>query len=356
VDIPKSTVSLLEKNKYHFMGAIHALEHGMIALFPLLVLCDRNDIGGISCPFHEQTEHASVFVYDGYPGGVGLSKEAYEKIDALLQQTRVTVESCQCDTGCPSCVHSPKCGSGNRPIDKRACLYLLADILERENTSEEPGYNQTISPLYIPQSITKDTTTQVLIKKGLDILPEKYGVFDLETIRSAEEVGGWGRVDKMGVSVGVVYDSELDGCVTYLEHEIDRLIDHLCSLNLVVGFNNKRFDNRVLSAYTDIDLSRLPSLDLLEEVHSQLGYRLSLNRIAEHTLGTKKTADGLQALKWYKEGRIDLIRHYCQKDVEITRNLFYHGLEQGFFLFANKAKQKVRLPLTLEATISKILK
>jgi len=80
-----------------------------------------------------------------------------------------------------------------------------------------------------------------------------------------------------------------------------------------------------------------------------------VNRLAESTLGIEKTADGLQALKWYKEGKIDLIQQYCRKDVEITRDLLYHGLERGYFLFTNRAKQKVRLPLALDETIATIL-
>ena len=104
-----------------------------------------------------------------------------------------------------------------------------------------------------------------------------------------------------------------------------------------------------------MNLSQLPTLDLLEEVHNCLGYRLSLNRLAEQTLGKQKTADGLQALAWYKEGRIDLIQSYCRKDVEITRDILYYALEQGFLLFTNKAKQVVRLPLALDTAIEKIL-
>lgn len=356
LDIPQAVVSLLEQERRHFMGAIHALEHAMIALFPLLVLCDRNDIGGISCPLHEQTEMASIFVYDGYPGGVGLAKEAYRKMDSLLIQTEQTIASCGCETGCPSCVHSPKCGSGNRPIDKSACLFLLAEILRETSTKGEEEnktdhFNTPVPMTFAP--ILRDKPSQ---HKGLDVLPARYGVFDLETIRSAEEVGGWTNTHKMGVSVAVVYDSEINDFVSYLEHEVDKLIHHLTSLDLVVGFNNKRFDNRVLSAYTGVQLERLPTLDLLEEIHNYLGYRLSLDRLAQQTLGTRKTADGLQALAWYKEGRIDLIQHYCKKDVEITRDILYYALEQGFLLFANKAKQVVRLPLALDAVIEKILK
>ena len=356
LEIDPETVAEIERDQYHFMGAIHALEHAMIALFPLLVLCDRNDIGGISCPLHDQTEQATVFIYDGYPGGVGLAREAYEKINTLLEQTKTTVELCPCQTGCPSCVHSPKCGSGNRPIDKKACLVLLSKILSQEKKQLSPP--ATVNPVqpFIATALSNPAAqTAQEHKQGLDALPERFGVFDLETIRSAEEVGGWNRAELMGISVGVLYDSAQDSYFTYLEHEMEAMVEHLCQLDLVVGFNNKRFDNRVLSAYTSINLHGLPNLDLLEEVHNILGYRLSLNRLAEHTLGVQKIGDGLQALQWYKQGRIDLIQHYCKKDVEITKDLLLKGLEQGFFLFTNKAKQTVRLPLSLDQSIVQVL-
>jgi len=357
LDIPQEIVDSLEYEKYHFMGAIHALEHAMIALFPLLVLCDRNDIGGISCPLHNQTEKASIFIYDGYPGGVGLAREAFEKFEDLLLQSRQTIKHCKCDNGCPSCVHSPKCGSGNRPIDKRACLFLLETLLKHRAEKPDKTIKTAVSHYSHGVQSKKDQPDGFIIEEplGLAVLPERYGVFDLETIRSAEEVGGWNQVERMGVSVAVVYDSQLNDYATYLEDEMERFIQHLQSFELVVGFNNKRFDNKVLSAYSTIDLNTLPSLDLLEEVHAYLGYRLSLNSLAEQTLGKAKTADGLQALKWYKEGRLDLICHYCRSDVEITRDLFHYGLEHGFLLFANKAKRQVRLPLTLGASIKKIL-
>jgi len=100
-----------------------------------------------------------------------------------------------------------------------------------------------------------------------------------------------------------------------------------------------------LSTYTSFALDSLPTLDLLEVVKNRLGYRLSLDHLAEQTLGVKKTADGLQALKWYKEGRLDLIIDYCRQDVEITRELFLYGLENGYLLFKNKAGSKVRCPV-----------
>ena len=344
LEIPELIQKEMEENRLHFMGALHALEHAMISMFPLLVLCDRNDIGGISCPTHEQTNIATVFIYDGHPGGIGLSREAFTKFEQLLSRTVQTIRSCPCENGCPSCVHSPKCGSGNRPIDKLACMQLL-ELIYRSKNMVDKNVDEFKNVIMAP-NMTKSKE-----KKGLDVLPAHYGVFDLETIRSADEVGGWQRAEKMGISVAVVYDSQLDGYVIYLEDEIDRLVDHLVSLDLIVGFNNKRFDNRVLSGYSTVQLDALPTIDLLEEVSNHLGYRLSLDRLAEHTLGTKKSADGMQALKWYKEGKIREICEYCRQDVEITKNLFLHGLENGHLLFKNKAGNIVRLPLSLEKTV-----
>lgn len=356
LEVPKSTQVQMEEAQLHFMGALHALEHTMIGMFPLLVLCDRNDIGGISCPEHFQTAEAVVFIYDGHPGGVGLCSEAFDKIKELLKQTEDTIESCDCENGCPSCVHSPKCGSGNRPIDKAACLTLVKLLRTWEGDRFE---NHCFDVLELALQ-KKDATQQWQGSKKTDSsslkFPRNYGVFDLETKFSAEEVGGWHQAHKMGISVAVVYDSISDEFVIYLENEIDKLIKHLFQLELVVGFNNRRFDNSVLSAYTRKDLNKLPTLDLLEVIHERLGYRLSLDRLAQTTLGCEKIANGLQALKWYKQGEIKKISNYCKQDVAITRDLMLYGLKHGFFLFRNKAGKVVRLPIDLESASNREIK
>jgi DEAD/DEAH box helicase domain-containing protein len=361
LEIPEYIVKLIEEKHFHFMGGLHAFEHVMISVFPLLVLCDRNDIGGISCPHHEQTEGATIFIYDGHHGGSGLSAEAFRKSLQLIKRSYQIVDNCTCDNGCPSCVHSPKCGSGNKPIDKHSCLQLVKAVLQSEAIGS--GQVENKNDLEKVEAVRGAERTDLLqfderkdIASCLETLPEHFGVFDLETKYSADEVGGWHRAEKMGVSVGVVYDSLLDGCVTYYEHEIPQLLEHLFKLKLVVGFNNKRFDNRVLSAYTSENLSTLPTLDLLEEVSNHLGYRLSLNALAEHTLGVQKSGDGLQALRWYQEGNFEKLVKYCKKDVEITRDLMLYGLEKGYVLFRNKAKKTVRLPLQLAKSIGQQMK
>jgi len=339
IEIPEAVQKRIEREQYHFMGGIHALEHGAISIFPLLVLCDRNDVGGIAHPFHEQLSRAAVFIYDGYPGGVGLARKAFEKIEELLHLTRKAIGDCPCELGCPSCVHSPKCGSGNRPIDKQSALEILDALLE-SRASAPAGRFQVIESEG-RHFRTKGPERKIAAAEP----PARYGVFDVETQRSAAEVGGWHRADRMGISVAILYDSGSDSFKTYLEKDIPDLISDLQTFDLVVGFNNKRFDNKVLSAYSVFNLASLPTLDIMEVITSRLGYRLSLDRLAEHTLGVKKSANGLQALQWYKEGKMDEIINYCRQDVKITRDIFLFGLKNRYLLFKNKAGSIVRLPV-----------
>ncbi|MDH3394439.1 MAG: DUF1998 domain-containing protein, partial [Desulfobulbaceae bacterium] len=338
IEIPLSLQHRFEAEQRHFMGGIHALEHAAIGVFPLLVLCDRNDIGGIAYPFHPQIAGPAVFIYDGYPGGVGLCRQAFGELADLLATALRSIESCPCETGCPSCVHSPKCGSGNRPIDKEAARLLLHGLLPEGKMQVAVS---AVEPVVDVGSRIEGVKPAGKTGGGL---PRGYGVFDLETKRSAAEVGGWHRAERMGISVGVVYDGETGQMHVYREDEIDRLVAHLQRLELVVGFNNSRFDNKVLSAYTDVDLHALPTLDILVEVKNRLGYRLSLDHLAQHTLGVNKSADGLMALEWYRQGRIDKIIDYCKKDVEITRDILLYGVENGYLLFRNKAGKLVRCP------------
>jgi DEAD/DEAH box helicase domain-containing protein len=113
-----------------FNGAIHAAEHAMISLFPLTVLCDRGDIGGLSTPLHPHTGKSTIFIYDGHPGGVGLTRAGYEQVGSLMDRTRRLLADCDCADGCPACVQSPHCGNANSPLDKAGARQLLAALRE----------------------------------------------------------------------------------------------------------------------------------------------------------------------------------------------------------------------------------
>lgn len=154
---------------------------------------------------------------------------------------------------------------------------------------------------------------------------ERVVVFDVETQRSFEEVGGRSQLHKLGVSAAVAYRYDRDEFLQVTEDDIGRLIDLLLEADLVVGYNVRGFDYDVLRAYTDHDLHALPTLDIMQHLEERLGFRPKLDSVVIPTLNAAKSADGLQALEWWRSGEIDKIITYCQEDVRVTRDLYNFG-------------------------------
>jgi DEAD/DEAH box helicase domain-containing protein len=127
-DLPQKAVDRIASAGLDFHGGLHACEHAAIGILPLFALCDRNDIGGVSTPFHPDTGKAQVFIYDAHPGGIGIAEKGFEMITELWQATLKAVFACPCADGCPSCVQSPKCGNNNQPLDKEAAVILLEEL------------------------------------------------------------------------------------------------------------------------------------------------------------------------------------------------------------------------------------
>ena len=165
--------------------------------------------------------------------------------------------------------------------------------------------------------------------------------FDLETQKSAEEVGGWGNISKMRMSVGVTYSTARGDYKIYGEPQVNDLIAELQRADLVVGFNHLRFDYEVLHGYTAYDLTQLPTLDMLVELQKTLGHRLSLDSIATATFGVEKTAEGLQAISWFKEGKLMEIAEYCCYDVKITKLVYEYGQQQRQLSYNNRFGKKM---------------
>lgn len=407
IEMPAGLLAALVAAERHPQGALHAMEHAAIGLFPLLAICDRWDLGGISYAHHPQLDRPAVFVYDGWPGGVGLARTGYERAEELLERTRDLLAACPCEDGCPACVHSPKCGSGNQPLDKAGALQVLevltgvraltapsaedaavaAEALQarlcahRRSTHAgtrgggplpgdffdapdgppgrdghaggDPARVGDEAARTVPAAVTPEPDPAVHWRWDFPAPSEllapsdgRWLFFDVETLRSADEVGGWGNIRHMGLALAVVLDASTGAFRTYREHESGALVDDLCEADRVVGFNQERFDLEVLRGYAPAPrVAAIRSLDLMVELFGRLGFRPSLGHLAEETLGAAKSADGLQSLRWVKEGRFDLVERYCREDVLLTAALWAHGRARGHLVFRSRTGLRGRIPV-----------
>lgn len=172
-------------------------------------------------------------------------------------------------------------------------------------------------------------------------------VFDIETKKSFDEVGGKSNFDKLGISVVGAHVSGEDRYYAFEEHEIPQFEKMLQGARRVVGFNIHHFDIPVLQPYIGWSLKNLKTLDLMEDVEKGAGFRISLDNLSETTLGAGKSGDGMQALRWYKEGRIEDIKKYCLKDVELTKALWEYGKKNGHVLFYSRSSSgRVAIPVS----------
>lgn len=159
--------------------------------------------------------------------------------------------------------------------------------------------------------------------------------YDVETRLSADEVGGWHNVHLMRVSVAITWSSS-DGFRRWDEPSVPALIDYLSSFDKIISFNGDGFDSRVLSYYGNTSLINMKSFDVLADLKSKLGHNVSLQSIGKATLGSGKSADGLLALQWWKEGKVDLIAGYCQQDVQMLIDIVEFGRDFGYVFFEDR--------------------
>ena len=177
-------------------------------------------------------------------------------------------------------------------------------------------------------------------------MPRDIVYFDLETQRTANDAGGWMRKDNMRMSVGVIFSTATGRYEVFGEAQVNQLIERLRRADLVVGFNVLNFDYHVLMGYTILDLiSELRTADLMADMEKRLGHRLGLDAIAHATLGIQKTADGLDAIRWWREGRILEIAEYCCFDVKVTRLVHEHGCRHKELFFNDRFAQRQRVAL-----------
>jgi DEAD/DEAH box helicase domain-containing protein len=167
-----------------------------------------------------------------------------------------------------------------------------------------------------------------VVPSSLFLKNKHYLVVDLETQNLVQDVGGWGHIDKLKISVACAFDSKTGEYLTFREHEISKLND-LCEERLVVGYNIRGFDLIILQAY-GLNLQKLDVFDIMYDVQTLTRQKfLKLETLAQGTLNVGKSADGLLAVEWWKKGEMDKIIEYCKQDVQVTKDVFEHGRKQG---------------------------
>jgi DEAD/DEAH box helicase domain-containing protein len=169
--------------------------------------------------------------------------------------------------------------------------------------------------------------------------------FDLETQKSFQEVGGRENLKLLRVSVAVTYSTAMNEFKSYTESQVQSLVADLKAADRVIGFNILSFDYPVLKAYTQERLNDLKSIDMLEVIYNKLGFRVGLDALASATLGANKSADGLKAIQWFREGKIDELIAYCRDDVAITKQLFEFGRDNGFLFYPDRDGHKKKVAI-----------
>jgi DEAD/DEAH box helicase domain-containing protein len=158
-------------------------------------------------------------------------------------------------------------------------------------------------------------------------------VLDLETQKSFDEVGGRGKNHLMKVSVCGIYDSSTNRYEVFEEHELPKLGPILQTADQIIGFNIKDFDFEVLQPYLNFDLSEIPYYDLLQEIEKVIGHRVSLETVAQGTIGSGKSGNGMEAILYYRNGRMDLLKKYCLDDVKVTKQVYDYALKNQKVLY-----------------------
>ncbi len=183
-----------------------------------------------------------------------------------------------------------------------------------------------------------------VVPSSLFLKHRHFLVLDIETKQLVQEVGGWEHIDKLGISVACAYDSKSDQFIAFRENELKNLIE-LCEERLVVGYNIRGFDLPVMVPY-GLEIKRLDVFDIMYDLQTLTRQQyLKLEAVARGTLGTGKSADGLQAVEWWKKGEIQKIIDYCTQDVKVTRDVFQFGRQNGFVRIQRSEEKIVDVPV-----------
>ncbi len=332
-------------------SGLHAAEHAIISMYPSEIICSRMELGGFSSV--NAYGAPTIFIYESVEGGVGYSEIAYSKMDKIVRRAFSTISNCSCnnDGGCPSCIQSPKCGNANMILSKHMGVKVLSMLIEGfESGGHEEGKSKGVTnPKVVEYSISflkKDLPSQEengkyafydLLKYPLENFTRPL-VFDLESQYYSYEVGGWDNAKDMLMSIGVVYDIKEDKYFVFSEDSVKALIDMLFSSDIVIGYNVKNFDYKVLSRYDSrFEIAdNVKTFDILNDLLKKYvgNMKISLHNLVQNNInGVGKRISSEKMPLYFREGKIDVVIEHCKEDVYLTYLVLKKILEDRYLEF-----------------------
>ena len=322
--IPKSVKDTLEdmfpNEEEVFAGGLHGAEHALIGLFPLHTMCDRFDIGGLSTNYHEDTQEATIFIYDGYEGGIGICEKAVDVFVDLLKSTLDLLNNCNCQSGCPACIYSPKCGNDNKPLHKNATKYILeymCNLIANETSAKKEEVNEEVI------TIKQDNEDDIRYKDALELY-NKNDYSQAKDILNSILNSNKNHVDSIALMAKILYlQDQRDISKMFVKRALalDKSNEMVNELDVLL--NNKQ---PIVNEDIDVEINTIDDEEILYEEAYDLYNQGDLDtacEILEKLMEfDSKNAEALalMGLIYYQSGIFSKAVEYFKKAYKINKN------------------------------------
>ena len=322
--IPKSVKDTLEdmfpNEEEVFAGGLHGAEHALIGLFPLHTMCDRFDIGGLSTNYHEDTQEATIFIYDGYEGGIGICEKAVDVFVDLLKSTLDLLNNCNCQSGCPACIYSPKCGNDNKPLHKNATKYILeymCNLIANETSAKKEEVNEEVI------TIKQDNEDDIRYKDALELY-NKNDYSQAKDILNSILNSNKNHVDSIALMAKILYlQDQRDISKMFVKRALALDKSNEMANELDVLLNNKQ---PIVNEDIDVEINTIDDEEILYEEAYDLYNQGDLDtacEILEKLIEfDSKNAEALalMGLIYYQSGIFSKAVEYFKKAYKINKN------------------------------------
>ena len=322
--IPKSVKDTLEdmfpNEEEVFAGGLHGAEHALIGLFPLHTMCDRFDIGGLSTNYHEDTQEATIFIYDGYEGGIGICEKAVDVFVDLLKSTLDLLNNCTCQSGCPACIYSPKCGNDNKPLHKNATKYIL-EYMCRLISYDASAVTEEVNEEIISEKV--DDEQDIQFKDALELY-NKNDFSQAKDILNNIISSNKNHVDSLALMAKILYlqdQSDISKMFVKRALAIDRSNEMANELDVLL--NNKQ---HLTNEDIDVEINTIDDEEVLYEEAYDLyaqGDLDTASEILEKLLdfdSKNSEALAMMGLIYYQSGIFPKAVEYFKKAYKINKN------------------------------------